>query len=470
MSLKKLFVLVLALVFAFQVGATSYVSAISQDDFDSLTWSSKYYWKSQQGVCSGSSSSTTATPAPTTTDTTGQSGSAAPTNKDYAGNQILNNAQLSAIKQNQPVYEQAAKQVGIPWQMLAVVHLREHGLQVDNPGNGQGIYQFFDRHGGPYPTGPVSQAEFLRQTILAAQFLQGKAVAVNGAGHKSLAVNSDAETVKDTFFSYNGRASAYAQQAAKLGFNATTQPYEGSPYVMNKADEKRDPAKNPTGWGQIKTDGGGLSYPANKDYGAFVEYGAIAGVLSGASCTVGAVSCNSTSGATSGLSELRQKVVCLGQAEQALWDSGKMKEGFRANSEDSFSKYSQNKNELWCADFVSWIYNQAGYPIGPNSSNWRVAAVVGVQGVGNKNDKFHWHSAGSYAPKPGDLVIHLQNGTSHVNLLTANNNGQITMVGGDQNNKNYNGGDEYPAHSVVSTYGAKATSGVDDITGYVSPD
>jgi len=88
-SRRKFFTLVLALLFAVQIGVDAHVSAISQEDYSSLGWSSKYYWKSQQGVC-GSASTNAATPAPTTTDTTGQSGSAAPTNLDYGGNQILN--------------------------------------------------------------------------------------------------------------------------------------------------------------------------------------------------------------------------------------------------------------------------------------------------------------------------------------------------------------------------------------------
>lgn len=48
---------------------------------------------------------------------------------------------------------------------------------------------------------------------------------------------------------------------------------------MNRADWLRDPTLEPTKsnrtWGQIKNDGGSVSYPANNDYGAFVVYCAI---------------------------------------------------------------------------------------------------------------------------------------------------------------------------------------------------
>jgi hypothetical protein len=56
---------------------------------------------------------------------------------------------------------------------------------------------------------------------------------------------------------------------------------EGSPYVMNRADAKRDPTVEPTKsngtWGQIKVDYGPIEYPANSDYGAYIYYVAAGG-------------------------------------------------------------------------------------------------------------------------------------------------------------------------------------------------
>lgn len=193
---------------------------------------------------------------------------------------------------------------------------------------------------------------------------------------------------------------------------------------------------------------------------------------SDASCgSSGSVDCSgpSTAGTSSGaLSQVRQQVVCLAQAELSQWKSGKMKVGFRADSADSFSKYSQNSDELWCADFASWVYNQAGYPIGPSASSWRVASVAGIQQIGQSGQKFHYHAAAGYTPKPGDLVIHLS-GESHVNIVVSvnTNNSSMIMVGGDQSPTTNAG---YPDGSVVSKYSAGSFSGTDGITGYVSPD
>ena len=237
---------------------------------------------SQQGIkyydsAAGAPCQVTSTPA-STTDPTAVGGNNG--NTDYKGRQILTDDQLAKIKQNQPIYEQAAAAAKIPWQLLAVIHLRESGLSRSNPGNGQGIYQNAGKEGGPYPPGEVSDAEFLRQSTFAANKLR-----TDYAGDQAdKLATGDPEAVKYTLFGYNGRAAAYTKQALALGF---TNGYEGSPYVMNKADAKRDPdTATPGTWGQIKTDGGGLSYPTNSDYGAFVVYAALANIpSSGGACT-----------------------------------------------------------------------------------------------------------------------------------------------------------------------------------------
>lgn len=215
-------------------------------------------------------------------------------NKDYAGNDILSEAQLSAIRAHQPFYEQAAKEVGIPWQMLAVVHIRESGLSRKNPdGNDDGVYQIIEYAPGWTPGHVLSDDEFLEQSIYAAKFLKEK--------NSNLTLNSSDDEIKKTFFAYNGMARVYKEQALNLGFTqAQADIGEGSPYVMNRADAKRDPNINPNSWGQIKTDGGGIQYPANQDYGAFVMYAALGGSTTSSYCG-GTV--NTVSGAVSTVAE-----------------------------------------------------------------------------------------------------------------------------------------------------------------------
>lgn len=196
------------------------------------------------------------------------------------------------------------------------------------------------------------------------------------------------------------------------------------------------------------------------------------GSSAGGTDSTGSSSCSSTvtcsnGASTTGLSSTRESVVCLAQTELSLWKSGKMQPGNPTSKSDltSYGKYSQGVTELWCADFSSWVYKQAGYPIGGGSA-WRVAAVAGIEAIGKQDGNFHWHAAGSYVPKAGDLVIHLE-GESHVNIVTAVSGNKLTMIGGDQSPAYKDG---YPEASKVSEYTVNGFSGVDGISGYVSPD
>ena len=160
-----------------------------------------------------------------------------------------------------------------------------------------------------------------------------------------------------------------------------------------------------------------------------------------------------------GLSQTRQNIVCIAQQELALWKS---KPGYPnpAFSQTGYLKYSQNRTEEWCADFATWVYDQAKYPLAPDPS-WNIAYVPNIQTAGQNGGKFHWHPQSSgYVPKPGDLAIH---GSSHVNIFISSQGGTTTYIGGDQ------GSGPYPGGSIVST---ETGSGYYDngITGYVSPD
>ena len=354
------------------------------------------------------------------------------TNKDYRNRPILTDAQLSAIKDNQEFYEKAASEVGIPWQLLAVIHLRETGLKRRNPSNGDGPYQILSTN--YRESDRVSDEMFLKQSIEAARFIKGKSETPDKLS------SGDEAAVKDVFFRYNGRASAYANQATRNGFD---KPYEGSPYVMNIADEKRDPERNRTTWGQIKRDGGGIEYPANSDYGAFVVYSSIAGIASDGTCT------SEEDVAVSGT--VTEKIIALAEKELKLWNSGRMKPG------TDFHKYSQGRTENWCADFASWIYNKARYPL-TSSPGGNESSVDGIREIGERGDKFVWHDARGYTPKPGDIQVQKGSGVSHVSIVVAVNGNKIEKIGGNQSG---NGG---PTTSKVTK-----DNWMQSTVGYVSP-
>ncbi len=178
-----------------------------------------------------------------------------------AGETMWKAEQLEQIKANLQVYLEVQAETGVPWEVMAALHDREYGLKVENPSNGQGIYQLYST-GEYFAPGVVSLAEFKHQTILAANFLKGKALDNSRVGGPMDYSNPD--KIKDTLFSYNGRAAQYFEQAARLGFALGA---EGSPYVMNMADDRRNSDLNP-GWGQILVDNGPLG-KANKRPGAW---------------------------------------------------------------------------------------------------------------------------------------------------------------------------------------------------------
>ncbi len=179
------------------------------------------------------------------------------------------------------------------------------------------------------------------------------------------------------------------------------------------------------------------------------------------------INCNSSSLSsastpiTGAQASIRQQVVCLAEQQLAVWKNqpGYPWNGVNTYSEKGYLIYSQNNVQEWCADFVSWIYQQAGYPLQPDP-NWRLAAVVDIQSVGEQNLNFQWHPKSSgYVPQPGDLAIY---GAGHVNMFISNQNGISTYIGGDQ------GSGPYPGGSIVSI---ETGIGYYDngITGYVSP-
>ena len=206
----------------------------------------------------------------TTTTTTTTTSPSIPTNtfnKDYIGNNIFTEKQLDRIKENEAVYKKTADKYDIPWQIMAVLHCRENNFSRYAKTN-QGLYGDTSCQ---WPIGEYTEELFQQATDKAAEAF------LSNIPDRNLHIDDD---VKYSFFRYNGCAKVYKNQAINLGFTqAQADIGEGSPYVMNRADARRDPTVEPTKsnntWGQIKRDGGPIEYPANDDYGAYVMFKAL---------------------------------------------------------------------------------------------------------------------------------------------------------------------------------------------------
>lgn len=280
------------------------------------------------------------------------SSSSAGENKDYAGNQVFTDDQWAKVQEYKPLYEKASQQQGdnIPWAVLAAIHVRESNLSRTNP-NGDGIFQILTLD---VPTGHENtDAEFIEQAVAALNVFKDK---LEGRDP------SDDDNIKYAFFGYNGRAGVYKTQARDLGFTEEeANNGEGSPYVMNRADAKRDPTVEPTKsngtWGQIKRDYGPIEYPANSDYGAYVYY-----IAAGGGTFSNSNSCDGSSNGAGNM-DINQTAINL------AWPVGDPHVGTMTPKPEYEEAYKATGSE-W-----KWL------PSGGSSCDYFVATVMRYSGV-----------------------------------------------------------------------------------------
>lgn len=109
-----------------------------------------------------------------------------------------------------------------------------------------------------------------------------------------------------------------------------------------------------------------------------------------------------------------------------------LKEEYAANPDGT--KYSQGVQEAWCADFLSWVYNEAGVPLtNPYSGSWRIPGTYTLREYYEAEGRLRL--AGSeYTPKVGDSMLYDNPSPfgQHTNIIIANDNGVITTIGGNE--------------------------------------
>ncbi len=117
---------------------------------------------------------------------------------------------------NYPFYLTSALRKGADWKVLAVFHMMEHSLVLDNPANGQGfmqLYSYEKAHPDAFPAkADLSAEEAVNQLDLAYDEIQGKAKG-------KLTATPDLEVLYQAAAAYNG-----------LGFHKR---WENHPYVVN---------------------------------------------------------------------------------------------------------------------------------------------------------------------------------------------------------------------------------------------
>lgn len=361
----------------------------------------------------------------------GSAGSvASPTASKVPSGFSVGKSALKLVEKNAYAYKAAEEATGVPAAFIAALHYRENSLSTSWPSNGQGIYQWYER-AGQYPSGGnATKKQFIDGSIEIAKdkIVKDKAkIAASKTGIKFSEKKEDvAEAFKDPkfvkalLFAYNGWADVYAEQAKKLGYR--NQPWEGSPYVMNKWDKPRNGTKasNPSKWGQIKVDNGPMEYPANDQPGGwmlFIEFG---GSVSGGTDNCG----QSTSGGD---------VVEVAKRE---YQNNKGKREY----EGSIKHYTTGREEPWCADFVSWVYKSAGKPFtGGGAGGWQYPAVVTLKDY--FDNKHEFFKPGEKEPQPGDVAFYIGAETpdggsaQHVNIVIEVNGNKMTTIGGNESDQ-----------------------------------
>jgi len=103
------------------------------------------------------------------------------------------------------------------------------------------------------------------------------------------------------------------------------------------------------------------------------------------------------------------KIACYATKEWNTWQSEP------TNHQALLNTYTDNASyEAWCADFVSYVYREAGFPFTKGEANgWDENNANNIQNMG-----FTMHSPGTYTPKPGDVAYFNYDG-GHVEIVVS---------------------------------------------------
>lgn len=132
--------------------------------------------------------------------------------------------------------------------------------------------------------------------------------------------------------------------------------------------------------------------------------------------------------ATDGLTSTQQHLLAVLKQEYALHPKG---------SDSAIRKYTEGYDEAWCADFISWVMNQADTPYSnPNSGSWRVPGVLTLQDM--YIDAGGYREVGTYTPKLGDVAFYIGSQTpdggseGHVAIVLKVEGNMMTTIGGNE--------------------------------------
>jgi hypothetical protein len=182
-----------------------------------------------------------------------------------------------------------------------------------------------------------------------------------------LTATSPPQDLQAAFLAYN-RGFIYKRAGAS---------WDISPYVMNQLDA----AHMDMPWPRVP--GEPLAGRPDHRYGTFTIYVRLGG----------ATGCAGISG---------NRIVAIAVLQIGLKE---IPQGSNGGPEIAkFKGSAANNGEPWCADFVSWVYREAGSPFsGGSDGGWRIAGASGLEAW--LAQRGIWHRRGDAdVPQPGDVV------------------------------------------------------------------
>ena len=99
-------------------------------------------------------------------------------------------------------------------------------------------------------------------------------------------------------------------------------------------------------------------------------------------------------------------------------------------------KYSEGFKESWCADFISWMMNQAGMPYkNEEYGYWRIPGVGSLQSY--YEDQHAYYDVDEYTPEFGDVAFYFgetpDGGSSeHVAMVLGVEGDRLVTLGGNE--------------------------------------
>ncbi len=139
-----------------------------------------------------------------------------------------------------------------------------------------------------------------------------------------------------------------------------------------------------------------------------------------------------------------QKIACFAAKEWKAWQAP------GSNHEALLGQYTDGSPyEEWCADFVSYVYKEAGYHFtAGNSNGWDQNNANYIQYMG-----FTMHDPQTYTPEPGDVAYFDYNG-GHVEIVISGGKNP-TFVYGDSGTTDPTTGNGQMAANTITNDGSE---------------